>query len=732
MRVLRVWISVAALALSSAAFSQAQPGGNAYIPGCGAMPPGTVCGNSTGSTAAPVALSTLVGITISCAANTFTGLQSLCKLVDVMAAGAKCDGTTDDTVVIQSAINSLTIGYGTVIFPDAKTCKITSTITVTKNGVVLQGANEYSTFIDFEPSVTIGTLSILNTTGNFSCAGCSGLVVGETITGTSITWAGSGSITGYSSPTQYVISATNGTTTLTLKALALSSMVSPLAIATVCASPPCAATGGTWALAGITAFRFAGPTGAFNASTATNVLTLTSTATGTFALGQLLVGAGVAGNTTINTLLTGSLGVSGSTYRLSTSPGTIGAEAMTSGTELFDDGFMDMSVTSFNSTYTKTAIETIDTSVFNLRNVTVGPNGVLWTGGAAIGPDTQAGSIALRTRGRENYLFELFATQADRSVVISANPNALNTVEDCNECHFFNLYLGATGNNIGPNVWIDDGVAISATVFDGFQAWVGGTYGVYYNNTLGTSASYSNSFSNVVWEQNTGTSGYAFYFNENSSGAQFQQLSINNATMQTTANGIYLVGCHFCDIRDSTYLNATGTFITLTANDYNVSWESLQIASGATATLTGQIIVDAIYSADNLTVPGWVHLAHSGQVPIPLYGYGAGTVNTTNLFLGGYGGASFTAVGTGGCSAPATFSGGNLAGSFTCSSTAAGTATLTFAAPNPSHSYTCNARNVTTGANLVVQTGAKATTTATFTFTTGTSADVIEFHCIGY
>lgn len=61
--------------------------------------------------------------------------------------GAVCDGTTDDTAAIQSAINALPNDGGIVLFP-AKNCKITSTITIgngtasavsTKKGVVLKG-----------------------------------------------------------------------------------------------------------------------------------------------------------------------------------------------------------------------------------------------------------------------------------------------------------------------------------------------------------------------------------------------------------------------------------------------------------------------------------------------------------------------------------------------------------------------------------------------------------------
>ena len=63
-------------------------------------------------------------------------------------------------------------------------------------------------------TVTLGSLAITGTGGQFSCAATT-LQVGQTviISGTN---SGTGTITGYVSPTTYLISATNGTTTFTL------------------------------------------------------------------------------------------------------------------------------------------------------------------------------------------------------------------------------------------------------------------------------------------------------------------------------------------------------------------------------------------------------------------------------------------------------------------------------------------------------------------------------------
>ena len=65
-------------------------------------------------------------------------------------------------------------------------------------------------------------------------------------------------------------------------------------------------------------------------SFATNVMTLnTAPSTGALAIGQQISAAGVAAGTYVTGLLTGTLNVSGSTYSLSTTPGTISNESTT-------------------------------------------------------------------------------------------------------------------------------------------------------------------------------------------------------------------------------------------------------------------------------------------------------------------------------------------------------------------------------------------------------------------
>ena len=79
----------------------------------------------------------------------------------------------------------------------------------------------------------------------------------------------------------------------------------------------------------VTSNATAGSTGG-SASFATNVMTITVAPTGgSLAIGQYVIAAGVAVGTYITGLASGNLNANGSTYTLSTTPGTIGAEAFT-------------------------------------------------------------------------------------------------------------------------------------------------------------------------------------------------------------------------------------------------------------------------------------------------------------------------------------------------------------------------------------------------------------------
>ena len=98
--------------------------------------------------------------------------------------------------------------------------------------------------LPFFTTPTISGVTITGTSGQFGCT-CTGMVVGATIA-ISGTYGGTGSITGYSNPTTYYVSATNGTSTLTLQTLALVAIVTTAGTPTgLTYTPGAAGTGNT-------------------------------------------------------------------------------------------------------------------------------------------------------------------------------------------------------------------------------------------------------------------------------------------------------------------------------------------------------------------------------------------------------------------------------------------------------------------------------------------------------
>lgn len=87
------------------------------------------------------------------------------------------------------------------------------------------------------------------------------------------------------------------------------------------------------------------------------------------------------------------------------------------------------------------------------------------------------------------------------------------------------------------------------------------------------------------------------------------------------------------------------------------------------------------------------------------------------------------ASGTGACATTSTIHGGQMAGDFKCTgTTGASTVTLTMYTNAPLTGYVCYGRDVTTPTTLT-QTGAISTTSVTFTMTSVTANDVIQWGC---
>lgn len=202
---------------------------------------------------------------------------------------------------------------------------------------------------------------------------------------------------------------------------------------------------------------------------------------------------------------------------------------------LFDKGvgqsfqhiMRDITFYSTDTTYTKTAIKVVNIGNCLFDNVqTMFPH---WFGN---------GSTFLHILGRDTTSFRKLLAFADKPIRISPIPAphvAANIGID--HFHFQDCYLG---NSISANplITIDDDVLVSDVTFDGYQAWVGGSHGLYWNDTSSTQISYALTLNNVRHEQLIGTTGWAVYINR--TGATLQNLNIKNMQCTTEGNGVYL------------------------------------------------------------------------------------------------------------------------------------------------------------------------------------------------
>ncbi|MBI5916787.1 MAG: hypothetical protein HY842_15535 [Bacteroidetes bacterium] len=183
----------------------------------------------------------------------------------------------------------------------------------------------------------------------------------------------------------------------------------------------------------------------------------------------------------------------------------------------------DMALVSSEDTgLTKTAIELKDTSNMMVKDLIIGP----WTG--------KGNSIGLLVRGREAGHINNLHIRADRPLVIDKNDQ--NPDNDIDHFNFSDLYLLVTQGVSQPCIFIADGLDLQHVTFGGFQAWVAGTFGLYWHDTTTTAVSFALSISNVRTEQLTGAGHYSIYIHRN---ALLDSLLIENMMADRFQNGFY-------------------------------------------------------------------------------------------------------------------------------------------------------------------------------------------------
>ncbi len=179
-------------------------------------------------------------------------------------------------------------------------------------------------------------------------------------------------------------------------------------------------------------------------------------------------------------------------------------------------------VSSADTGLTKTAIGLKDTSNMIVKDLIIGP----WTG--------NGDSIGLEVRGREAGLIQNLHIHADRPLVIGKNDS--NPNNDLDHFHFTDLYLLVSESVQEPCIYIQDGVDMQNIIFDGFQAWVLGSYGLYWKDTMTNSVSLAIAIKNVRTEQGTDPDGYTLHIERNH---PIQDLLVENVVADNTQRGFY-------------------------------------------------------------------------------------------------------------------------------------------------------------------------------------------------
>ena len=147
----------------------------------------------------------------------------------------------------------------------------------------------------------------------------------------------------------------------------------------------------------------------------------------------------------------------------------------------------------------KTGIQIVDADIVEIRNIAIHN----WGGNQSIG---------LHVQGRELVFVENITILADQPILIDKNPG-LEWIS-IDHSTFRNTYL-LPMNPEGASVTIASGVALHNVVFDGTNAWVGGKYGLYWDDTETKGVSINLSVKNVRMENGDTHGGEMIHISHN-------------------------------------------------------------------------------------------------------------------------------------------------------------------------------------------------------------------------
>jgi len=190
-------------------------------------------------------------------------------------------------------------------------------------------------------------------------------------------------------------------------------------------------------------------------------------------------------------------------------------------------------------------------------------------------------SIGLQIQGRQSSIFKNLTIVTDIPISIEDNPNS--TV-DADHFHFQDCYLIATDMS-QPIVRIATGINLTNVTFDGYQAWVKGSYGLFWEDTTTSQSSENLRLENIRWEQSTNATGYAVYISHN---YVLNNLTVKNlyAGSGTDHRGLYFRKCKHIHL-DSTFYAGTGEALNADNSNEHITFTNCFWQAGSSVTFTG-------------------------------------------------------------------------------------------------------------------------------------------------
>ena len=244
---------------------------------------------------------------------------------------------------------------------------------------------------------------------------------------------------------------------------------------------------------------------------------------------------------------------------------------------LYQGSLKHMSFSSSDTTYKKTILEIIDCSGYIFENLgTVYPH--------VYG----AGSIFAHFKGRELCSNRDWYIFADNPILLDSIPAphvAANI--GCDHHNFHNMYLvcgAASGNSI---VEVADGLLLTSLSFTGYQAWIGGEHGFYWNDTTSTAVSSDIAFNNVRFEQGVDDTKYLFYISHNFG---VQNVSVKGGR-GGDRKGIYLRKVDSFKIDDFYYTSTTLEAFNVNSTINRIECSNTFWQAGSTASVSGQTLI---------------------------------------------------------------------------------------------------------------------------------------------